>query len=86
VGGTWGAIATGLFATAAIGGANGLFRGHPGQVVVQLEAVAASWAWSFGLTFILLKVIDKFIHLHVTEAEERTGLDISQHGERAYET
>jgi len=86
VGGTWGAIATGLFATAAIGGANGLFHGHPGQVVIQLEAVAASWAWSFGLTFILLKVIDKFIHLRVTEAEERTGLDIAQHGERAYET
>lgn len=86
VGGTWGAIATGLFATAAIGGANGLFHGHPGQVVVQLEAVAASWAWSFGMTFILLKVIDKFIHLRVTEAEERTGLDISQHGERAYES
>ncbi len=86
VGGTWGAIATGLFATAAIGGANGLFHGHPGQVVIQLEAVAASWAWSFGMTFILLKVIDKFIHLRVTEAEERTGLDVAQHGERAYET
>ena len=37
------------------------------------------------MTFILLKVIDKFIHLRVTEAEERTGLDVSQHGERAYE-
>jgi len=87
VGGIWGAIATGLFATVAVNaaGANGLFYGHPGQVGTQLMAIGVVCAYSFGVTFILLKVLDRLIGLNVTEDEEDSGLDISQHGERAYE-
>jgi Amt family ammonium transporter len=87
IGGTWGAIATGLFATVAVNaaGANGVFYGHPGQVATQLMAVGVVWAYSFVMTFILLKVMDRLMGLNVAEDEEDTGLDISQHGERAYE-
>ncbi|MFC1974058.1 ammonium transporter, partial [Chloroflexota bacterium] len=85
VGGTWGAIATGLFATAAIGGVDGLFYGNPGQLLNQLVAVAVTLAYSFVVTFVLLKVIDKFVGLNVAEDEEEMGLDIAQHGERAFE-
>lgn len=85
VGGTWGAIATGLFATAAIGGVDGLFYGYPGQLGTQLAAIGATWAYSFTVTLILLKVIDKLMGLHVEEDEEILGLDVSQHGERSYE-
>ena len=87
VGGTWGAIATGLFATVAINaaGANGLFYGHPGQVGTQFMAIAVVWGYSFVVTFILLKIMDRFMGVNVSETEEEVGLDISQHGERAYE-
>lgn len=85
IGGIWGVIAVGLFATASVNGVNGLFYGHAGQLGIQLVAVAVTWAWSFVLTFVLLKVIDKFIGLNVAENEEIIGLDLSQHGERAYE-
>jgi Amt family ammonium transporter len=87
IGGTWGALATGLFATVAINvaGKNGLFYGHPGQVWTQLMAIAVVWAYSFVVTFSLLKVMDRFMGVNVTENEEEIGLDVSQHGERAYE-
>ena len=86
VGGTWGAIATGLFATVAInaGGLNGLFYGNPRQLLVQLLAVAVSWAYAAAGTFIILKAVDRFVPLRVEEAEEALGLDLSQHGEPAY--
>jgi Amt family ammonium transporter len=86
VGGTWGALATGLFATVAVNsaGANGLFYGNPGQVGIQLIAVAATWAYAFVLTFLLLKGIDVLFGLRVEEEEEQAGLDVSQHGEPAY--
>src|SRR5213594_2387434 len=63
VGGTWGALATGLFATVAVnsGGADGLFYGNPGQVGSQLIAVAASWIWAGTMTFVLLKLVDATI-------------------------
>ena len=86
IGGTWGAIATGLFATVAInsGAANGLFYGNPRQLLVQLLAVAASWAYSAACTFVILKIVDRFVNLRVEEEEEVLGLDLSQHGEPAY--
>ncbi|MBI4202902.1 MAG: ammonium transporter [Chloroflexi bacterium] len=84
VGGTWGALATGLFAVTAIGGKDGLFYGNPGQVVNQLIGITASWIWAFGWTFALLKVLDKVMGLRVQEQEEVLGLDVSQHGEPAY--
>ncbi len=87
VGGTWGALATGLFATTTVNaaGANGLFAGNPRQFLVQLIAVAVSWAYSFGVTFLTLKVLDKTMGLTVEPEEELSGLDVSQHGERAYQ-
>jgi len=84
VGGTLGTLAAGLFAVASVGGVNGLFHGNPGQFVNQIVAVAASWVWAFGVTFILLKVLDRIMGLRVTEAQEAVGLDLSQHGEPAY--
>ncbi|MGI8916402.1 MAG: ammonium transporter [Chloroflexota bacterium] len=90
IGGTWGAIATGIFATVAVhsidtGGVNGLLYGNPDQVVKQLIAVAASWLYSGVMTFVLLKVINVFVGLRVEEKEEVLGLDVTQHGEAAYQ-
>ncbi|MFN8493225.1 MAG: ammonium transporter [Caldilineaceae bacterium] len=84
--GTFGALATGLFATTAVNAAghNGLFYGNPMQFVVQLVTVVASAGFSFIITFALTKIIDAVWGLSVTEQEEEVGLDISEHGERAY--
>jgi len=87
MGGTWGAIATGIFATVAVNaaGGNGLLHGNPAQLGKQLIAVLASWAYSGIMTFILLKVVDATIGLRVPEHEELAGLDVTQHGELAYQ-
>ncbi len=87
IGGTWGAIATGLFATLAVNaaGANGLFYGNPGQAGIQILATVVSWGYSAVMTFVLLKVIDATIGLRVPEHEELAGLDVTQHGELAYQ-
>ena len=82
MGGLWGALATGLFASAAVNSYTGLFYGNPGQFAVQLVAALAAVVYAFVVTFILAKVIDATIGLRVTENEEYVGLDISQHGER----
>jgi Amt family ammonium transporter len=86
VGGTVGAVLTGLFATTAInsGAANGLFYGNPGQLWIQIIAVAASWVFSGVMTFIILKVVNVIVPLRVSEKEEAMGLDLSQHSEVAY--
>ena len=86
VGGTWGAIATGIFASLAVNsaGADGLLAGNPGLVGKQLVAVLASMVYSFVLTFIILKVLDKVMGLRVDEDDESIGLDQSQHGESGY--
>jgi len=86
IGGTWGALATGLFATVAINStaANGLFYGNPKQVLIQLVAIGAAWGWSIAGTFVILKVVNLFVPLRVHEDEEILGLDLSQHGEPAY--
>ena len=87
IGGTWGAIATGLFATVAINtaGANGLFFGNPQQLVTQLIAVGATWLYAAIATFVIVKAIDLTIGMRVREHEESLGLDRSQHGEIAYQ-
>jgi Amt family ammonium transporter len=87
IGGTWGAIATGLFATTAINaaGANGLFNGNPQQLLIQLVAVAATWGYAIVVTAVIVKVIDLTVGLRVREHEEALGLDASQHGEVAYQ-
>jgi len=86
VGGTWGAIATGIFATVTINsaGADGLLHGNAPLLIKQLIAIAAVFAYSFVLTFILLKVTGVFSDLRVTHEEEESGLDITQHGELGY--
>jgi len=86
MGGTWGALATGLFATKLVNpaGADGLFYGNPGQFVVQALAALVSIAFAFGITFVITKLLSRFMGLRVTDNEEEVGLDISEHGERAY--
>jgi Amt family ammonium transporter len=84
VGGAWGAVGTGLFACAAIGGADGLFFGNAGQVIPQALAILATIAYSFAATLVILLVVKALIGLRVTEEEEVAGVDTSAHGETAY--
>jgi len=87
VGGTWGALATGLFATAAVSGLadnEGLFYGNGEQVLHQLAAIGVVWVYSFTVTAIILKALDLTLGLRVTDEEEQMGLDVTQHGERGY--
>jgi Amt family ammonium transporter len=86
VGGTWGALATGLFASKAINdaGNNGLFFGNPGLFGVQVLAVLVTWVYAFVVTFVLLKILDWTMGLRVSEEEEELGLDLSQHSETGY--
>lgn len=86
VGGVWGALATGLFASAAVNaaGANGLFFGNPRQLIIQAVAVGASLAFAFVGSLILLKLTDAIVGLRVDEESEVMGLDISEHDENAY--
>ncbi len=86
VGGTWGALATGLFASKAINdaGNNGLFFGNPGQLFVQALSVLVTLIFAFVGSLILLKIVDSVIGLRVHEEDEVLGLDLSQHDESAY--
>lgn len=84
VGGIWGALATGIFATAAVGGVDGALAGNWEQLGIQAIAVAATMAYAFIGTLIIGKILDKTMGLRVKETEEIVGLDLSQHGERAY--
>jgi Amt family ammonium transporter len=80
-GGLWGALATGIFAVAAVNGASGLLEGNVHQFIAQIVGAGAALIYAFVVTYILATVIDKTIGLRVTEDEEYVGLDISQHGE-----
>jgi len=82
IGGTWGALATGLFAS--VGGGTGLFFGNPGQVLIQLIGVGATWIFAGVGTFVILKIVDGVVGLRVSKEEEILGLDLTQHSERAY--
>ena len=86
IGGTVGALLTGIFATTAINasGANGLAYGNPKQFLVQLLAVAASWTYTAVATFVILKVVMLVVPLRVSERDEKLGLDATQHAEAAY--
>ncbi len=87
LGGTFGAIATGLFATTAVNAAGKdglLYGGGADLLVAQLISVAVVWAFAFGVTFVILKVLSKFMPLRMTKDEEKIGADIIQHGESAY--
>jgi Amt family ammonium transporter len=82
MGGLWGALATGIFAVAAINGKSGLIEGNVSQFISQVVGAGAAVIYAFVITYILAVVIDKTIGLRVTDEEEYVGLDISQHGER----
>jgi len=86
IGGIWGGIATGIFASKTINpaGADGLIYGNPKLVLIQLIAIVVTIAYSALMTFVILKVIDRIIRIRVSVEEEREGLDIAQHGEEAY--
>ena len=86
IGGVWGALATGLFASKAINpdAANGLFFGNPRQFLIQCLAVAVTLAYSFVATMIIYKVVDWVVGMRVTDKDEAMGLDLTQHNENAY--
>lgn len=86
IGGTWGAIATGLFATKAINplGADGLFYGNPGLMKAQFISIIATYAVAIIGTFVILKFVNLFTPIRATAEEEMTGLDLTMHGEEAY--
>ena len=86
VGSTWGVLATGLFATKVVNSAgnNGLFFGNSSLLGIQALSVISVWVYSFVVTLILLKVLDRTMGLRVSEEHEITGLDTSQHGETGY--
>jgi Amt family ammonium transporter len=85
VGGTVGALLTGIFAEKALNGlADGVLYGNPGQLGIQAAAVGAALVYSGVMTFILLKVIGIVMPLRASGDEEGSGLDITMHGEEAY--
>jgi Amt family ammonium transporter len=86
VGGIFGALATGFFASKAINaaGADGVFFGNPSLLLVQLLSVAVAVVYAFSVTWIILKVLDRTMGVRVPIEEEVEGLDLSQHGESGY--
>ena len=86
VGGTFGAIATGVFATTAINFGSGLIDGNASQVVTQFVAVGASIAYAVVATFVIVKVTDLVLGIRVKRDVEEVGLDLAVHGEVAYQS
>lgn len=85
IGGIWGAIATGLFATPVIQSAySGAFAGNPKQLVIQLIAIASTLVYSGVLTAVIFKIVEKTLGIRATDEEETAGLDFTQHNEIAY--
>lgn len=86
VGGIWGALATGLWATTSVNsaGTNGLFYGNPALLWIQVKAVLITLAYSFLVSYVLLKLIHAAFGLRVSDHEERIGLDLSEHREVGY--
>ena len=89
IGGTLGAILTGVFATKEVndlrgGKPMGLVDGDAGQVLNQIIATAIAWVIAIVGTLVILKIVDVIAGLRTTDAEETEGLDLSQHGEEGY--
>jgi Amt family ammonium transporter len=86
LGGTWGALATGLFASTAVNpdGANGLFFGNPGQLWIQFVSVAATMAFAFVMTLLILKAVDLLVGVRIPREEEEKGMDLVLHNETGY--
>ncbi|KWT82648.1 ammonium transporter [Candidatus Magnetominusculus xianensis] len=86
-GGTWGALATGLFATVSVNsaGKDGLFYGNAQLLLTQLIAIVATYVFVFIASIALLKIVDMIVGLRVDEEDEATGLDLAVHGENGYD-
>lgn len=86
IGGTWGTLATGIFATKAVNaaGANGLLYGNPKQVVIQAIAILVAWVFTGAATLIIIKAVGLLTPVRASKEEEVLGLDINYHGEEAY--
>jgi ammonium transporter, Amt family len=86
VGGAWGAIATGLFASKAVNaaGSDGLFFGNAGQLWPQIVAIVVTMIFSFVMSLVILAIIKAIVGLRVTEEEEMAGVDTACHGETGY--
>lgn len=84
IGGTWGALATGIFAVASVNGHRGLLAGDPKQLLLQVVGVAAAWLFSGIGTWVIFKVVDVVVGCRVTPEQEERGLDAELHGELAY--
>ena len=85
VGGTVGALLTGVFADKALNGLfDGAMYGNPGQVGIQAAAIVTAIVYSGGVSFILLKVINLVVPIRAEAGDESAGLDLTQHGEEAY--
>lgn len=87
VGGTWGALATGIFATVAVNeaGVNGLLHGNPKQLMIQAISVVGTWVFVYVASRLILYVVDAVMGLRVSPEPEIVGLDVSEHNERAYQ-
>jgi ammonium transporter, Amt family len=85
VGGTWGALATGLFASPALSN-GGVFTGNPGQLLTQAEGVLATVVFCGAGTFVILSLLKVTLGLRVVDEDEETGLDLTLHAETAYST
>ncbi len=87
VGGTTGAVLTGVFASTAVNpaAADGLLRGNPAQLVNQLIAVGITWVFAIGMSLVIVQVVSLLVGLRVTSEEEVAGLDTTQHGETGYD-
>jgi ammonium transporter, Amt family len=86
VGGIWGALATGLFASKLVNsaGGDGLFYGNPGQLLIQVIAIVVTMVFSFVISYVLFKILDATMGLRVTPEDEVAGLDITEHQETGY--
>ncbi len=82
--GTWGAILTGIFASPAINEAAGLLYGNPNQLVIQIISIVAVAVYSFIVTYVIAKVLDKTMGIRVDERTEIEGLDVNEHEELGY--
>jgi ammonium transporter, Amt family len=86
VGGTFGAVATGVLATSAIqSNFRGLIDGNPGQVVIQLAAVGATIAYAVVATLVIVKLVDLILGIRISAKDEELGIDLAVHGEVAYQ-
>ena len=87
IGGSWGVLATGLFASKEVNpaGADGLFYGNPLQVIIQLVGIGVSWSVAAIGTFLIIKVLMLLMKVRVDESQEIEGLDITEHGQRGYD-